>query len=85
MRFERVFDQRRLHFLAGVAVLGLDDLDRAALDRAEEAGIAGLDPAGAGRSREPGDLDRSRAGRMQLGEVLAGLGAHLAEGHQRLG
>ena len=76
---ERVFDQLELHLLAGIAVLGVDDLDRAALDRLLEALVAGLDPAGAGRAREPGDLDRIGARGMHLGEVLAGLVAHFAE------
>ena len=85
MRFQGVLDQLELHLLAGVAVLRLDDLDVGSGDRFLEALVARLDPAGARRAREPGDLDLAGAHGMRLRDVLARLVAHLAEGDERLG
>ena len=85
MRFERVLDQLRLHFLAGVAVLRLDDLDARCPSTAPRKPVlpASTQPAPAGPGNQAA-LTGVRAGRMQPGEELAGLGAHLAERHQRL-
>ena len=80
---QHVLDKLELHFLAGVAVFGREHLDRCALHSVKEAFVGGLDPSGAGRTGEPPDLDRRRAGRMLGGEIFAGGVAHRVEGNQR--
>ena len=85
MRLQGVFDQLELHLLAGIAVLGFDDLDVGSGHRLLETLVARFHPTGTRRTREPGDLDLARAHGVRLGNVLARLVAHLAEGDERLG
>src|SRR5260221_3403452 len=85
MCLERVLDELHLHFLAGVAVLGVDHLDIAVLDGVEEALVAGFDPARARRPREPGNLHLARAFGMLLRDIIAGVVSHLLERDERLG
>src|SRR3546814_11647460 len=56
-----ILDELELHFLAGVAIARINQLDVGTTDRGDEAGIARLDPAGPRRSREPGDFDLAAA------------------------
>src|SRR5437879_2769012 len=82
---EHVLDELPLNLLAGVAVLRADDLDGALGGRLFEALVAGDHPSRARRAGKPGDLDRLRALRVHLHQILARLGPHLAERDQGLG
>ena len=82
---ERVLDQQELNLLAGIPPFRDYDLDRAVGDGAAKALLHEIDPAGALRAGEPGDLHGFTASRVELRQIVAGPGTHGDPRDARLG